>query len=558
MVKHVGKWLIFGLLCALLVAVCLAGTPFSAYAELLTGANAALVLPSSYEQYLALKTPSDVAFSEKHIAIADGKTLYLYDRAARRYSELEMENEHTLTKIGFAGDRLFLSDNSADGNSFYEYNFTSKELQKQSFNCTTFCIDGGKLYTATVSNNQMSVGAHNINDLAGRTEDLGVIYVSKVPSLTVLGNTLYCAVDDRVYYPNPTTAQFGSDSFYLSSDNPNNATQVKSVCAHNGGLYYTAIDGLRISDVNNHTSTLLLGGTGFGALTSYDGALYAVRGTSVHRIDFEGGAHLSDYEIAAASDSEGRLSRATDSVRAGDLLVTADAGNQRISVSVLAEDDAGHCIGTCSILPCRDENDCPYTPEHIATDGCIIAVSSDDARIYLYHFGYEEYFACHDLAGDPAIDLACVNGSCYFITASTCGKAEEDCITFRYTTDSPKALAADANGILYVVNTDGNIYSYTEDEFISPNDTVGTKQDTTLCGDISSLQIDGNRNLYYIRQNALWKNDTQLAEFGNISFVHDDDNSPVAFVWDFEENELFLLYESYIVKVSLGLSNLPA
>ena len=62
------------------------------------------------------------------------------------------------------------------------------------------------------------------------------------------------------------------------------------------------------------------------ALTYENGNFYCIRGTSVHEIAVtENAAAFTDYEIAAASDSVNRLSDASDSARAGDLLVTADA-----------------------------------------------------------------------------------------------------------------------------------------------------------------------------------------------------------------------------------------
>ena len=46
----------------------------------MTTDNASLFLPASYEEYLPLENPSDVAFSENYIAIADGMNLYVYAR----------------------------------------------------------------------------------------------------------------------------------------------------------------------------------------------------------------------------------------------------------------------------------------------------------------------------------------------------------------------------------------------------------------------------------------------------------------------------------------------
>ena len=44
-----------------------------------------LVYPSTYEQYLPLSAPSDVAVSQNFTAIADGNSVYLYDRRNASY-----------------------------------------------------------------------------------------------------------------------------------------------------------------------------------------------------------------------------------------------------------------------------------------------------------------------------------------------------------------------------------------------------------------------------------------------------------------------------------------
>ena len=553
-----------GLLVAvLMMALLLAGAPLSVYAELMTGANASLVMPSSYEQYLALSAPTDVAFSEDHIAIADGGTLYLYDRTARKYSEHPVSEGRTITKIGFAGERLFLSDNGAEGNFFYEYNFSNGELDKQTFNCTTFCIYGDTLYTATVSNNQTHIGAYSVSALTeGTPTDLGFIREHEAPSMTVLDGTLYCAVSDRVYYPDPANGQFGDGSFYLSAGNPTLATQVKSVCAHAGGLCYTAIDGLYLSNITDHTGTLLLEGTDYGALTSYNGMLYAVQGTSIHRVDWddEGVAFLSDYEIAAASSSVGRLSGAVDTARAGDLLVTADAENRRISVSELAHTDAGLTIASTYVIPCLAENGMPYRPALVATDGNLIAAAAG-SNIYLYRNGETEAHYIHTAESIDIRGLACVYGVCYYITEYGYGKAEEGFSSFSRTDNAPKAIAADVYGNLYVVNQKNEVQSYSEAHFVDPAITRGTALDIALPASFTALRADFEGNLYCLSEGALFKNGVSLSTFGelaeNLQFVYKGTDMPLSFALGYEDDEVFFLFGDYIVKTNAGVLDIP-
>ena len=114
-----------------------------------------------------------------------------------------------------------------------------------------------------------------------------------------------------------------------------------------------------------------------------------------------------------------------------------------------------------------------------------------------------------------------------------------------------EALAA-ANGILYVVDTSGHVRYYYEDEFADPDVPSGGYTEFCLHTPISSLRADREGNLYYFSENALWKNDKKLTEFGNNSFGYGSKISPVAFALDFESDGVYLLYGNYIVKTKQG------
>ena len=55
------------------------------FAETPSTVTAELVAPTSYEQYLALTNPQGITACESALAITDGSTIYLYDRADGRY-----------------------------------------------------------------------------------------------------------------------------------------------------------------------------------------------------------------------------------------------------------------------------------------------------------------------------------------------------------------------------------------------------------------------------------------------------------------------------------------
>ena len=262
----------------------------------------ALFIPSSYEQYLELDAPSWAAFSARHIAVVDGRVLYTYDRETETYRETALEND--ATQIGFSGERLFLSDRSAGTLGFYEYDFEENALTKISdINCSTFCIDGDTLYTATVAGSETSIGKYSISALGAhnRAESLGTVAKQVTPNLTVRGGTLYCAFEAAVYYVSDGKIDVGNP-FWLS-ENPSDVENVNAVCAFGEDFYYTARGGL----YRMGAGAPLIEAENLGYLFAYGERLYTVVGSAIKEIAVDGeGAHFTDYEIEKPPQRGGR------------------------------------------------------------------------------------------------------------------------------------------------------------------------------------------------------------------------------------------------------------
>ena len=152
------------LACAMCAAVFAAGrTPFSANAEqtdefqpvVMTEENSEPFLPATREEYLPLQTPSHVAFSEQYTAVADGSTLYLYDKAENEYSYYEHKTgadatATTLSELQFSSDgTLYFTDQSM---WLYSLDLQTKTATRQDISCSTFYIAEDYIYyTATVT-----------------------------------------------------------------------------------------------------------------------------------------------------------------------------------------------------------------------------------------------------------------------------------------------------------------------------------------------------------------------------------------------------------------------
>jgi len=77
-----------------------------------------MIAPSSYEQYLSLSAPTDVAVTKDYTAIADDNVIYVFDREDNLYRQythtVNNENtKNTVTKLQFdQSDNLYFLDAS--------------------------------------------------------------------------------------------------------------------------------------------------------------------------------------------------------------------------------------------------------------------------------------------------------------------------------------------------------------------------------------------------------------------------------------------------------------
>ena len=164
----------------------------------LTTENSTLFLPESYEQYLALESPSDVALSRDYIAVADGSTLYLYERGTGA-TYLSYEADATISKIQFSGDKLYFTMRGTS-NSFWYYDCIEHTAQRVgSLNCSTFLIVEDTLYAAVIAGSQMTLARRSLSDLEGDGEPLGTLSTGTEPWLAWANGMLYCIVSGTVY-----------------------------------------------------------------------------------------------------------------------------------------------------------------------------------------------------------------------------------------------------------------------------------------------------------------------------------------------------------------------
>lgn len=510
-----------------------------------------LFLPGTKEEYLPLENPTDMAMNGSYIAIADGDALYIFDRAAEKYERFSHAGGASISKVQFTGNgRLFFSDQSA---RLYEYDFSRKqEVLQNNMPCSTFVIDGDMLYTAVVTNSGTLFYAipHSQGALSlERAQRLGeAITSTSSPRMFVYEGTVYCAVNSYVhaYTYSRDEEKYIYTSHLLAGNTP--VTELTSVCVFENELYYSVNgsysgDGIYLTELNEKSKPMLLG-KGFAALSACEGRLFAVESGAVRELkrDENGGLSYTGYEISASSASPHRLSGATETVRARDLLAIFDKGNARLVFYRFKEN-------TFSSVPCA-------AAELLATDGDVVAVSNGQ-EISLYREGEAESFYTH-AASARVTGIAVIGGVCYYSAENNvCGKAERGAAeTVRKT--PILALSGDLFGNLYAVDGSGKPARFSREEFFDKF-SEGTPLRFTLPSGFTSLRADFEGNLYYLLQGKLYKNGEEIAPLpgdGLVFLKEGETRGAVSFALGFEDNELYVQYGNYMARMEADVSNL--
>ena len=511
----------------------------------LTTDNASLFLPASYEEYLPLENPSDVAFSENYIAIADGMNLYVYARENGSEYKLYTLSSGNIAKIGFHGDDLYFVVRDSDASiRFYRYDYATGNARDMGFNCSTFLIVGDTLYTATVAGSSTTFAARTLTaDGAGEAQPLGELPTSTTPHLAYADGTILCCVDRLLYYP--VNGSFAYNQCHNLSSEASPSLNVTSVCSDGTSLYFSSAAGLfRRGTGSDGTVTRLSDASGLSAMSFHDSALYCIDGASVREISLtDSAAAFTSYEITSASDSENRLSGAVDSARAGSLLVTADAGNSRVSVYDFQTQ-------SYSVIACES------APTLVATDGTTIAYASG-MNIYTCTYG-EDAFTQAETAPSTVRGIACAYGSVYYVTATAqYGVADGETVSpivNEYGT--ARGVACDLYGTLYVAYESSDIRIFTEASFTQYDASAGSqKKSFSLPDGATSLEADFEGSLYYLADGVMYREGEVFAEIDGSSFVWSADGTaqkPVSFALGFEDDEVYFNFGNYVVKSSAG------
>ncbi len=520
-----------------------------------------LLSPTSYQQYLTLVAPTDVAVKGKYTAISDGNVLHLCNETGETPLWHTYTHPNRITKLQFGSeDVLYFLD--GDTNALYTVDVaawqTAPTPVRTEVVCTTFTIKSGEVYYANTSAGLSKLYRAPLNDLNSST----MIYESKVysPSIDLDGK-------GDLYFV------YGSDYLWKLSLETGKATSVAKLpdgtarmLILDGTLYCTTENGEFFAYSLTELTTTekaedcipVAAYTGdFSALSLHDKNLYLVKGNTVREFSLIDNAFTS-HEIGAASDSVHRLNGGSQLHLYKDKLFIADDNNDRISVYNQATNGYEAPVSTTL--------DNPYMA---ADEDTLLVASGPKAILYsLQADSYgKELAAMLTSDGEPIVGATCIYGDYYVVTKNDCYLPQKTADGYTWQELSRAVhhdvdrLTSDVEGNLYVLK-ENSLYRYTEETFNSFNE-VGEKLTDEIPSGTSKIAVDYGGNIYALANDILYrfaKQDTgeytatQTAL--NTPLVYGVTPTPLSFAFGIEENAVYTLYQENYVTVTDGF-NLP-
>ncbi|MBQ9728457.1 MAG: hypothetical protein IJV85_02560 [Clostridia bacterium] len=519
-----------------------------------TETNAELLLPTSYEQYLELTDPSDIAVAPNYTAIADGNLIYLYDRKANAYFEY-VHDENTeasyndVTKLQFdeSGNLYFLDASTSLYCVAPESLKEGESGSRTKLSCSTFSIFGDTLYftnvTTTTNISKVAVNAPDVQNAVTVKSRL-----SSKPTIAFWENELYYTDNGRnLWKLNPTVDNPETTDVSVAGF----SSEIVSMTLANGLFAYTDLTGRfsvyalsELSELGSRAVPVFTQAGNFSALTADGGYLYVVEEDRIRQYCVDEMA-FTEYEICSTSNSTHRLDGGSDTCLAGDLLLLADSNNQRISVLDLKTN------GFLAPIPTTELT-------FLASDGNT-ALAASPTKVTLYSLESETYgqvLQTFETFEGNIVGVANVDDRYYLVTdvnAYHCLEFTQEAWRLsgvkKTSSRYAKLLASDVYGTLYVVCNDNKVYTFSESAFRSLTEKGEERADVSHA--TQKLLVDYEGNLYSLAGGKLYKNDSTEPLALDPVPVHTDKGELYSFTFGVEDNATYLLYDgSFVVKTT--------
>lgn len=541
-------------LCFAVALVCTAGifTAIStqkAYAE--SEPSDILLAPTTYEQYLHLSSPTDIAVNERYKAIADGNIIYLYDSENslyRQYAHQEHEilSKNTVSQLQF----------DESGNLYFTDDFTSDNLYKlnpetltaptriEEVACRTFAVFGDALY---FTNAQKTLYYANINDIENAQDIL-----TQVDAFCLQGEELYAVRSGFYLHKLHAPTQKIPDGEIASTSLCTLYGSVKSLQVKNNTVVYSTTQSdfyahpINLSEITQEQIISDIGG--YANINLYGQYAYAVKANSVKQFDIENRA-FTDFEISSSSTQAHRLNGATDILQVDNKLYILDNGNHRILVYDTNQN------AFCGAF------DAPISALYMSADKQRL-LTANEQSVALYSIEENTYgtlLARFDHFNSTIKGVSAVYGNYYiacegFVYALTQENGEWINNGIEKPSFFPQAFTNDSYGDLYAVQNN-SVYRFTERDLLTA-DNNGTRLCASPVDTVKKLVIDYERHIYLLSDNTVYKvaESVQSVDFST-PIVYAQQTNATSFSFGIEENETYLLFDgNYMVKSTrLGL-----
>lgn len=500
-----------------------------------------LFLPKSYEQYLELVNPTDFAISKEYVAIADKKdtsttVLYLFNKSENKYKSCTVSTSNTVSSLNFYTsenkDYLFFLET---GNKV-KYIDCEQFTQPNEFNemqASSLIFNGNNVYY-TVQTGSTSNLHHAIIDNFVISDDaaLGLPFNTDIkPSFSKFGETIYFSADKAVYICTPT--QYAShietsDSINYFAVYGESTSDI--IYTNTGGLVY--INNSNQSSIQNVSASVV---------KYFEGHAFFLVPEGILQYDIENQT-FTDYQIGKYSKSENRLNAPVDISSYGDKIIIADNGNERLSV---------YENGQYSSFETQ------ITPTQICAGANNLLVINS-AEVYLYDYSGNEK-ANFNLTANVVSATYSVGEFYIITTGGTTAKisAEDFSMSDEYSAQlgGAKSITSDLYGNIYLLNSSGQVYSYTVEEFLS--DDASGEQVTSFSVDCTKLLVDYDCNLYSVSTDKIYCFNGEIVNEVSVNlsdFVFSQNKTIISFALNLYDENLYILSDGFIVKKDIGIS----
>ena len=511
-----------------------------------------LIAPQTYEEYLSLTAPADVAVSENYTAIADGNLIYIYDRQDgeyRKYAHGETNvPENTVTKLQFDEyGTLYFLDSSVSTN-FYTLNVETGAERKIDLACGTFTVHGSDLYFTNAQEDLYTVS------LGEETFSPVSLQWNGVSSLSFWNGELYFIRAD--YYLMKIDPKSGSAPDASKATFATFSSQIHHIAIGDGVLACTSAAGelstYALPQVNDSERLFKSKTDSLSAVCAFGKYFYTIEKEDAAILQYSTEANaFTDFEISASSASPHRLHGATEMHLSGDKLFIADNGNERVSVYNRKTQTFETPI--VATLP----------PLFLSADETtLLLANAEKAILYsLKEETYGEQIEQFSAFNGNLVGTANVYGTYYLISDNNYAYALTKSVetdewtlteTKKTSTRYPKALTTDVYGDLYILSG-CDVYRFTEAQFSSSNE-AGEKICENLPTATTKFAVDYNGAVYALSDSTIYHQDGTVFDFDEqLVYYENADTKPTinSFAIGVEENETYVLCEgNYLIKSS--------